>query len=196
MIIVKRYSSFITHSNGGHYAPKCSEEYNLEVMNMHHNGIHVADWSAAFEENGSMKTGTVITIAALGALVLLVMAMVTVFFWQKHNLRPESPDSPKISRSSTNQLIADVAKGLAAHLDGPDPNAGCSPYHDCYEIPPNQIQATGRYLDLGGRSAGDGGSEEGNYSSLKAPEAETEPPYALIRQPDGRADEPCYSSLK
>ncbi len=35
----------------------------------------------------------------------------------------ESPQR-KVSRSSTNQLIADVANGLAAHIDGPDPPNG------------------------------------------------------------------------
>lgn len=166
------------------------------------------DWTAAFEENGSMKTGTIITIGALGALVFLVIAMVVIFFWQKHSMRPESPASPKISRSSTNQLIADVAKGLAAHLDGPEPHGGgegstsaCSPYHDCYEIPTtlalHPTTAVSRPFELGGRSAGDGGSEEGNYSSLKAlGDLDQEPPYAFIRQPDGRADEPAYSSLR
>ena len=33
----------------------------------------------------------------------------------------DETQSRKVSRSSTNQLIADVANGLAAHIDGPDP---------------------------------------------------------------------------
>ena len=33
----------------------------------------------------------------------------------------DETQSRKVSRSSTNQLIADVANGLAAHIEGPDP---------------------------------------------------------------------------
>ena len=76
-----------------------------------------------------MKIGTIITIGALGALVLLVVVIVIIFFWQRHSSpldgASSSPVSPKISRSSTNQLIADVAKGLASHFDSPEPNTDC-----------------------------------------------------------------------
>ena len=103
-----------------------------------------------------------------------------------------NPVSPKISRSSTNQLIADVAKGLASHFDGPEPNT------DCYASFRPQAATLSVPTDYCGRSAGDGGSEEGNYSSLN-PHTMGDPDdshYAMVRQPDGRADEPCYSSLR
>jgi len=151
------------------------------------------DWTTAFEDNGSMKIGTFITIGALGALVLLVVVIVVIFFWQRHGSpldASSSPVSPKISRSSTNQLIADVAKGLASHFDSPEPNVEC---YASFRPTTNLTVPT----DYCGRSAGDGGSEEGNYSSLRDPTGGPDDShYAMVRQPDGRADEPCYSSLR
>lgn len=120
--------------------------------------------------------GTLVTISVLGVLVLLVVFIVIGFFWQQRqslqNTGERSDDSPKIWRSSTNQLIADVAKGLASHFDGPEP------------LQPDDYDY--------GRSAGDGGSEEGHYASLKPISGD----YALGRRPDGCADDPTYSSLK
>ena len=140
-----------------------------------------------------MKIGTIITIGALAFLILVVVVIVVIFFWQRHSLPLDvssNPVSPKISRSSTNQLIADVAKGLASHFDGPEPN------NDCYSSfrPSANLTVPTDYC---GRSAGDGGSEEGNYSSLNPTTRELDDShYAMVRQPDGRADEPCYSSLR
>jgi hypothetical protein len=141
-----------------------------------------ADWTAAFEENGSFKFGTLVTIGTLGALVFLVVIIVITFFWQQRRhsqsqqSQPPSPTSPPkvLSRSSTNQLIADVALGLASHFDGPEPLT-------CY-------------LKDCSRSAGDGGSEddeEGPYASLHSEY------YASVRQPDGRADDlvHCYEPI-
>ena len=140
-----------------------------------------------------MKIGTFITIGALGALVLLVVVIVVIFFWQRHGSpldASSSPVSPKISRSSTNQLIADVAKGLASHFDSPESNVEC---YASFRPTANLTVPT----DYCGRSAGDGGSEEGNYSSLRDPTGGPDDShYAMVRQPDGRADEPCYSSLR
>lgn len=150
------------------------------------------DWTTVFEDQGGMKIGTIITIGALAFLILVVVVIVVIFFWQRHSLPLDvssNPVSPKISRSSTNQLIADVAKGLASHFDGPEPN------NDCYSSfrPSANLTVPTDYC---GRSAGDGGSEEGNYSSLNPTTRELDDShYAMVRQPDGRADEPCYSSL-
>ena len=96
---------------------------------------------AAFGEDGAMNTGTLVTLGALGALVFLVVVIVIAFF--SHRRMSDEAQSRKVSRSSTNQLIADVANGLAAHIEGPDPDPGgtpivvaaespCSPFHNCY----------------------------------------------------------------
>ena len=200
-----------------------------------------------------MNTGTVVTLGALGALGFLVFIIIIGFF--SHRRMSDESQSRKVSRSSTNQLIANVANGLAAHIDGPDPgpdgsaigtpttamiaaaatsSSPCSPFHNCYadvqsECNPsshmtsfgrprggeggsaaanqhsnnnnNNINSNG---DCGRRIAGDGGSvvEEPNYATVKnltdedLELMEEESHYALVRKPDGRADEPAYSSLR
>ena len=104
---------------------------------------------AAFGEDGAMNTGTLVTLGALGTLVFLVVIIVIAFF--SHRRMSDETQSRKVSRSSTNQLIADVANGLAAHIEGPDPDpdpgpssssggtpivvateSPCSPFHNCY----------------------------------------------------------------
>ena len=128
-----------------------------------------------------------------------------------------------MSRSSTNQLIADVANGLVAHIEGPHPIASpSSSSQDPSNVYLHSYEESGQFPgDLATfrpassgllppalpsvdcrRSAGDGGSmvDENNYSSLKNLHPEDlegeESHYAMVRQPDGRADEPTYSSLK
>ena len=209
---------------------------------------------AAFGEDGTMNTGTVVTLGALGALGFLVFIIIIGFFSHRRIMSDES-QSRKVSRSSTNQLIANVANGLAAHIDGPDPGPGgsaigtptmmaaaatssspCSPFHNCYADvqsecnPSSHMTSFGRPRggggggssaaanqhsnnnnnninnngDCGRRIAGDGGSvvEEPNYATVKnltdedLELMEEESHYALVRKPDGRADEPTYSSLR
>ena len=161
----------------------------------------------------------------LGTLVLVVVLLIVAFFTQRKFVPSSGSDihdahsTPHMSRSSTNQLIADVANGLVAHIEGPHPTAA-SPssnvYLNSYEESASQFPgdlATFRPASSGllppalpsvdcRRSAGDGGSmvDENNYSSLKNLHPEDlegeESHYAMVRQPDGRADEPTYSSLK
>ena len=136
------------------------------------------------------------------------MILIVAFFTQRKFSTSED-STPKISRSSTNQLIADVANGLVAHIDGPEPNKDnelCLNNYECslevdlgtFRTPAFAASASNGLR----RSAGDGGSvvDENNYSSLKNlhdPELDLEEShYAMVRQPDGQADEPAYSSLK
>lgn len=142
-----------------------------------------------------MNTGTLVTIGVLAALVIIVIVIVVAFF--SHRRLAEESQLRKISRSSTNQLIADVANGLAAHIEGPDPpvqnsSSPCSQFHDCYanadqaigaaEASENasSLQAGNPYFMTSfrpptkssdcNRSAGDGGSvvDETNYATIKS----------------------------
>jgi uncharacterized membrane protein len=198
---------------------------------------------ASFGGNGQMNMGTIATIGVLATLVVLVLIIVVIFF--THRRIAEENQSRKVSRSSTNQLIADVANGLAAHIDGPDPPAGggglmaspqnnltsmlvavdpnspCSPFHASHTDLEHSHPATNMtsfrphpsantILPLPppgsdcGRSAGDGGSmvDESNYATVKnlcdedLELMDEESHYALVRKPDGRADEPTYSTLR
>ena len=63
-----------------------------------------------------LNLGTIATIGVLATLILLVLVVVIIFFTHRR-LNDENP-TRKVSRSSTNQLIADVANGLAAHIEG------------------------------------------------------------------------------
>ena len=173
-----------------------------------HNGSmpsSISDWAFT----GGQGTGTLVTLSVLGTLVFIVILLIVAFFTQRKCFTPEDSNStPKISRSSTNQLIADVANGLVAHIDGPEPNKDPEGSGNLYlnhydELTTGAALGTFRPNTNGlRRSAGDGGSvvDENNYSSLKNlhdPELDIEEShYAMVRQPDGRADEPTYSSLK
>ena len=160
------------------------------------------------------QAGTLITLSVLGTLVFIVILLIVVFFTQRKFVANDDahPGTPKISRSSTNQLIADVANGLVAHMESPkhqdQDKIYLNSYDECGQIPSGDLAT---FRPSGGllppalpnydcrRSAGDGGSiNENNYSSLKNlhDELEQESPYAMVRQPDGQADEPTYSSLK
>ena len=172
------------------------------------NGSSLSD----FAFTGGQGTGTLVTLSVLGTLVFIVILFIVVFFTQRKCFTPEDSNStPKISRSSTNQLIADVANGLVAHIDGPEPNKETE--GSAGNVYLNHYDDLNAGAELGTfrpsphttgqrRSAGDGGSvvDENNYSSLKNlhdPELDIEEShYAMVRQPDGRADEPTYSSLK
>lgn len=183
----------------------------------------LSDWIA----DGGGSAGTLITLSVLGTLVLVVVLLIVAFFTQrKFVLSPDTHDAhstPHMSRSSTNQLIADVANGLVAHIEGPHPIASpSSSSQDPSNVYLHSYEESGQFPgDLATfrpassgllppalpsvdcrRSAGDGGSmvDENNYSSLKNLHPEDlegeESHYAMVRQPDGRADEPTYSSLK
>ena len=59
-------------------------------------------------EDGSMNIGTITIIAILSTLVVLVIIVVIIFFTHR---RSDDGTNRKVSRSSTNQLIADVTGG-------------------------------------------------------------------------------------
>ncbi|QQP35092.1 Sushi domain containing 1, partial [Caligus rogercresseyi] len=64
-------------------------------------------------------------------------------------------------------------------------------------LPTSQTLQHSRDASVGGRSAGDGGSvvDEANYATLHQEDTDDSSHYTLIRKPDGRADEPKYSTL-
>ena len=94
-------------------------------------GGNIGGW-VTFGEDGNMNLGTIATIGVLATLILLVLVVVIIFFTHRR-LNDENPQR-KISRSSTNQLIADVANGLAAHIEGPVPAGSRIQDHDDQDI--------------------------------------------------------------
>ena len=94
-------------------------------------------------------------------------------------------------------LIELYSSHITSHMTSFRPSLG----HTTLPLPPTHNNNNNSDC---GRSAGDGGSipEEANYSTVKILEdedlelLEEDSHYALVRKPDGKADEPTYSSLR